>query len=101
MISWIGTTQAFLVDLVGIITGPMFDRGYLYSLLVPGCTLSVLGTMLLSLSDTYVKVFLAQGLCIGIGSGLIYLLSIAVIVPAFSKNRPLAIGVATSAASIG
>ena len=100
-ISWIGTTQAFLVDLVGVVTGPMFDRGYLYSLLIPGCFINVLGTMLLSFSDTYLKVFLAQGLCIGVGSGLIYLLSIAVIVPAFSNKRPLAIGLATSAASVG
>ncbi|AEO58646.1 hypothetical protein MYCTH_2065257, partial [Thermothelomyces thermophilus ATCC 42464] len=48
-ISWIGSIQSFLLQLTGIIVGPLYDRGYLRSLLCTGSLLVVLGLMMLSL----------------------------------------------------
>lgn len=85
-----------------MITGPLFDAGYLRSLLLIGCTLIVLGVSMLSLATTYWHVFLAQGLCVGLGSGLVYVPSLAFIATLFPRStRPWAIGVANGGGSIG
>ena len=100
-ISWIGTTEGFLLGTIGVITGPIFDRGYLYTLLLLGGSLIVLGMMTLSLASEYWHVFLAQGVCVGVGSGFLYVPSLGVLSSAFSTKRAIAIGIATSASSLG
>lgn len=42
-ISWIGSVQAFCVLLVGAFVGPVYDRGYLRSLLIVGTFFMVVG----------------------------------------------------------
>ncbi len=66
-ISWIGTTQVFLLSVVGIFSGAGYDRGYLRLVLGSGLSLVVLGLMLLSLSRSYWQILLTQGLCVGLG----------------------------------
>ena len=94
--------QCFLVIVLGALTGPLFDAGYLRPLLVLGCTLIVLGMATLSLATAYWHVFLSQGLCVGIGAGLIYVPSLALVTTLFPPStRPWAIGCANSGGSIG
>ncbi|KAL8653329.1 MAG: hypothetical protein Q9226_003892 [Calogaya cf. arnoldii] len=69
-ISWIGTIQGFLQEAMGLFIGPVFDSGYFHSLIYAGSSLVVLGTMALSMCTTYWQVVLAQGLCIGLGTGM-------------------------------
>ena len=57
--------------------------------------------MMLSLSSQYWQVFLAQGVCVGVGSGFLYVPSLGVLSSAFSTKRAVAIGIATSASSLG
>jgi MFS family permease len=66
-ISWIGTVQVSLLGFTGLVSGALYDRGYIRPLLVIGGVLSVLGFMMLSLSKQYYQVILTQGVCIGLG----------------------------------
>lgn len=94
--------QCFLVNVLGALTGPHFDAGYLRPLLLLGCTLIVLGVATLSLATAYWHVFLSQGLCVGLGGGLVYVTSLALVSTLFPPStRPWAIGCASSGGSIG
>ncbi|ETI22438.1 hypothetical protein G647_06513 [Cladophialophora carrionii CBS 160.54] len=102
VISWIGTVQVALLGFTGIVSGALYDRGYIRTLLVVGGAMVVFGFMMLSLAKEYYQVILAQGVCIGLGNGMLYIPSIAVISQTFTaKQRPLAIGGSSSGAAIG
>lgn len=101
-ISWIGSIQAFLLLFVGgLITGPIFDAGYLRSLVIIGTIASVLGMMMTSLCKEYWQVILSQGVCVGIGAGCLFLPSVAVMPQYFTKRRAFATGIAAVGSSIG
>ena len=100
-ISWIGTVQAWLLILVGMLSGPLFDLGYFRSMLYIGNFLVVFGIMMLSLAKEYWQVFLAQGLCMGLGAGFLYVPSLALVGIWFSRKRALAMGIVLSGASVG
>ena len=57
-ISWIGTVQAWLLILVGMLSGPLFDLGYFRSMLYIGNFLVVFGIMMLSLARNIGRSFL-------------------------------------------
>lgn len=91
-IAWIGTFSGFLLFLVGIVTGPIFDRGYFRTLILLGSFLTVFGIMMTSLSTEYYQVFLAQGVCAGIGAGCLFLPSVGIAATYFSTKRAFATG---------
>lgn len=100
-ISWIGTFQGFLLVVIGVITGPIYDRGYFRSLLVLGTFLVVFGMVMTSLATEYYQLFLAQGLCVGLGAGCLFLPSVAVVATYFSTKRAVATGITAAGGSIG
>ncbi|KAI0049115.1 putative MFS monocarboxylate transporter [Auriscalpium vulgare] len=100
-IAWIGSMQGFLLLLVGSLTGPIFDAGYLRSLVAVGSFLIVFGMMMTSLSTEYYQVFLAQGVTVGLGAGCLFVPSFAVLASYFSKRRATALGIAASGSSLG
>ncbi|KAI2734812.1 hypothetical protein DTO013E5_4662 [Penicillium roqueforti] len=100
-IAWVGTVSAFLLISTGAIAGPLFDRGYLHHLMIAGCFLTTLGLMMLSLSTEYYQVMLSQGVCVGLGSGLIYVPSLSLVSTLFTTRRGIAVGLVTSGASVG
>ncbi len=100
-ISWIGSLQGFFLNVISIITGPIYDAGYLHALISAGTFLAVLGMMLTSICKTYWQVVLAQGFMVGIGDGLLFLPSIAIISQYFSSRKSLATGIASLGSSIG
>lgn len=101
-IAWPGTLQAVLIIAVGVLTGPLFDRGYIRSLMIFGSFMVVFGMMMLSLSSKYYQIILSQGLCVGIGSGIVYVPSLALVAGSFEADkRPIAIALATCGAAIG
>jgi len=93
--------QAFLVVFIGVFTGPLFDMGYLRVMIVTGCFLTVFGMMMTSLATTFYQVFLAQGICVGLGEGITYIPCLALISTYFTTRRPIAIGVAAVGSSVG
>ncbi|KAL7800587.1 major facilitator superfamily domain-containing protein [Trichoderma afarasin] len=100
-IAWIGSIQSALLMVVGVISGPLFDAGYFYALLPTGTFLVVLGTMMTSLSTKYYQIMLAQGICVGIGAGFLFVPSVAILPQYFKNKRALANGIAASGSSIG
>lgn len=100
-ISWIGSIEAFLLMLVGSVAGPIYDKGYARSLLAVGSFLIVFGQMMLSLSSEYYQVLLAQGISIGVGTGLIFVSGVAILSTYFSTKLATATGIAAAGSSIG
>ncbi|GIJ91968.1 hypothetical protein Asppvi_010943 [Aspergillus pseudoviridinutans] len=100
-IAWIGSIQAFLLLFVGAISGPIFDRGYLRTLLAVGSFLIIFGYMMLSICKAYWQVVLAQGFCIGIGGGLLFVPAIALLPTYFRRRLGLAVGLAAAGSSMG
>lgn len=100
-IAWIGSLQGFFLLLVGFISGPLYDRGYLRALLISGTFLTVFGYMMTSLCHTLWQAILAQGVCVGIGGGLLFVPSVAILPTYFRRRLGLAIGLAASGSSTG
>ncbi|KAI0139127.1 MFS general substrate transporter [Hypoxylon sp. NC0597] len=99
-ISWIGTTQGFLLSIIGIISGPLYDKGYIRSLMFIGTALNILGLLGTSFAKEYSWIFLSS-VAIGLGSGLLYVPAQANIQTYFSTNAPLATAISMSGSSIG
>ncbi|KAK9858072.1 hypothetical protein MYU51_018841 [Penicillium brevicompactum] len=87
--------------LVGFITGPIYDRGYLRSLLALGSFGIVFGIMMLSICKTYGEVLLAQGFCVGIGAGCLFVPCVSVLPTYFSSRLGAALGLAVSGSALG
>ncbi|KAI0263581.1 MFS general substrate transporter [Gloeopeniophorella convolvens] len=100
-ISWIGSMQGFLLLFVGALTGPIFDAGYIHALLGVGSVVVVFSIMMTSLAKSYYQAFLAQGVCFGIGAGMLFIPSMAVVTTYFDRHRSLAVGVTASGSSLG
>ena len=100
-ISWIGSIQCFLLQVTGLVAGPIYDRGYLRLLLITGSFMVVFGHMMLSLCTEYWQVLLSQAFCVGIGSGLLFTPTVSLLPTYFSTHMGLAIGIASSGSSLG
>ncbi|KAL2833572.1 major facilitator superfamily domain-containing protein [Aspergillus pseudoustus] len=100
-ISWIGSIQAMMLLLVGFVTGPIYDRGYLRVLLIVGSLGIVFGTMMLSLCKAYWQVLLAQGFTVGIGAGCLFVPCVSLLPTYFSTKLGAALGLAVSGSSLG
>lgn len=100
-ISWIGSIQSFMLLVVGIFSGPLYDRGYLRSLILVGSFGVVFGHMMLSLCTEYWQVLLAQGFCVGIGAGCLFVPSVSVLPTYFRKKIGLTVGLGSSGSSFG
>ena len=100
-ISWIGAIQAFLLLLIGVATGPIYDAGYFRTLIFLGSFLTVFGMMMVSICKTYWEVVLAQALCVGLGSGCLFIPSVAIVSTYFTTKKSFATGIAASGSSLG
>lgn len=99
-ISWIGSIQLFFTTIGCLPCGVLLDKGYLQSLIFAGTVLELLGLLISSFFHGYWPVFFAQGVCMGIGSGLLALVPVAVLAMFFEKRRMLATGLASTGASV-
>ncbi|KAJ5601082.1 hypothetical protein N7510_010616 [Penicillium lagena] len=100
-IAWIGSLQSFLLMLVGVITGPLFDLGYFRSLISVAAFMMPFGLMMTSISTNYWQLILAQGVCVGLAAGCLFVPSVALLPQYFRRKRGLANGLAASGSSIG
>lgn len=100
-ISWIGSFEIFLLFFLGIPVGRLTDAGYFLPLVISGAFMTIFGTFMTSLCYTYWQLFLAQGVCIGIGNGLLFAPTMAVVSTYFHKKRALAMGIAACGSVTG
>ncbi|OAP64289.1 hypothetical protein AYL99_00261 [Fonsecaea erecta] len=100
-ISWIGSIQNTLLLVGGALGGKYFDAGYFRQMLGLGTFLVVFGTLMTSFVKEYYQAVLAQGVCIGLGMGMLLIPSVALPSTWFHKRRGLAVGIVSSGASLG
>lgn len=100
-ISWVGSVQIFLLFFVGTFSGRATDAGYFRVVITAGSVLQLLGVFMTSLCTRYWQLLLAQGLCTGLGNGLLFCPILSLLSTYFSKRRSLAIGIAASGSATG
>ncbi|KIJ63093.1 hypothetical protein HYDPIDRAFT_29781 [Hydnomerulius pinastri MD-312] len=102
-ISWIGSTNAFLFEILGFVSGRLYDRGYFYHLMVGGSALQAVSLFMLSLAKPgqYYQIFLSQGVASGIASGLLFVPSLAVLSHHFDDHVAMAMTFVASGTCLG
>ena len=100
-ISWIGSIQVFLLFFIGTFTGRLTDAGYFRPTILLGSTFQVVGIFATSACTQYWQIFLAQGICMGIGNGCLFCPALSTVATYFSKKRSLAIGMTACGSATG
>ncbi|RFN50741.1 peptide chain release factor 1 [Fusarium flagelliforme] len=100
-ISWIGSLEVCLIFLIGTFSGRAFDAGYFRHALALGLFLQILGVFMTSIASEYWQVLLAQGICQGLGNGIIFAPTIANISTYFTSKKTIAISAAACGAATG
>lgn len=100
-ISWVGSVQIFLLFFVGTFSGRATDYGLFRITFLIGSILQLVGVFMTSLSTKYWQLFLAQGICTGLGNGLIFCPALSLLSTYFTTKRSLAIGIAASGSATG
>lgn len=100
-ISWIGSVQLFLIYFIGTFSGRALDAGYYRTVLICGSSLQIFAIFMTSISSRYWQLFIAQGICKGLGDGLIFCPTVALVATYFSKRRASAMACAASGGATG
>jgi MFS family permease len=100
-IAWVGSIAVFLLFFMGIISGRLADAGYLRITTIIGAVLVVLGTFMTSLTSNYWQIILAQGLCTGLGNGLLLTPMMTLITIYFRERLALVMGIAACGSVTG
>lgn len=100
-VSWVGSLQVWVLFFIGAFSGRALDAGYFLPAYIVGITMQLLGIFMTSLATGYWQLLLSQGICTGIGSGIFFCPSMALLSTYFSKHRGLAIAIATTGNSAG
>ncbi|KAJ5164610.1 Major facilitator superfamily domain general substrate transporter [Penicillium coprophilum] len=90
-ISWVGSVQIFLIFFIGTFSGRALDAGFFRPVFYAGILLQLLGVFMTSLSTRYWHLFLAQGICTGLGSGLQFCPVMGLVATYFSERRVFAL----------
>ncbi|KAG2023724.1 monocarboxylate permease [Coprinopsis cinerea AmutBmut pab1-1] len=102
-VSWIGSVNTFLVISFGLVAGRLYDRGYFYHLILGGSLLISFSLFMLSLAlpESLYQCFLAQGVGLGIGGGMVYVPSVAVVSHYFRRRLASVMMFAVSGSALG
>ncbi|CAG7561204.1 unnamed protein product [Fusarium equiseti] len=100
-ISWIGSIQVWFTFFGSAFSGRLLDAGFWIPTFLVGSTLQLLGIFTMSLSTSYWHLMITQGIVTGIGGGIIFAPSLALVATYFEKRRGIAIGLVTTGNSLG
>ncbi|KAJ5988588.1 hypothetical protein N7481_003798 [Penicillium waksmanii] len=100
-ISWIGSVQVCLVNFLGVFAGHMADAGHFRAVFIAGMVLEVFGLFAASFAINFWQIFISHGLCVGIGAGLMFAPTIAVLSSYFERHGSFAIALATCGGASG
>ncbi|XWW96296.1 hypothetical protein V2A60_004269 [Cordyceps javanica] len=100
-VSWIGSIQFLLTYGMCTVSGRLADAGYIHSTVAVGAFLVVLGTLMTSLGSQYWHFLLSQGLCVGLGLGIMFMPPLAVTTSYFDERRTMAVTCAATGTGIG
>lgn len=102
-IAWISTVCAFILLAGGVVTGPLYDYGLYFPMIMVGTILQSFGVMMISLSTKYYQLFLSQGVCVGVGAALTFTPSVAAAASSFQNptTRAKMMGLMSCFSSLG
>ncbi|KAJ3493233.1 hypothetical protein NLG97_g4866 [Lecanicillium saksenae] len=100
-ISWIGSTQVFMLFFVGTFSGRAADAGLFKVTWSAGAILTIIGIFASSFCARYWQLFLSQGICMGVGCGLMFCPVVSLLPTYFSRHRCLAVGLAGTGSATG
>ncbi|KAK3368344.1 MFS transporter, MCP family, solute carrier family 16, member 10 [Podospora didyma] len=100
-ISWIGTAQGFLLINFGVLSGPLYDMGYLRGLIGTGAGLIFMGLLVAGEVREFFGIFLSLSVMVGLGAGCLFVPSVAIVSQYFTSRRPFATGIAAAGGSFG
>lgn len=100
-LSLIGTMLGFIIILTGFFASPAYDRGHTRFLVISGSILIVLGMFLSSMAKQYYQIFICHSICIGVGSGSIFIPALGILAKYFDKKLSIAVGIAGAGAGVG
>ncbi|KAL2128332.1 hypothetical protein VTI74DRAFT_9346 [Chaetomium olivicolor] len=100
-ITWILTTQLFLMFFLSQPVGLGVDMFGVRAILIPAFVFSVGGLVALSFATEYWQIFLAQSLCFGLGAAGAFVPGLVTAGQNFKKKRALAMGIVVSGSSCG
>jgi len=100
-VAWIGSLEVFILFFMGTFSGRALDAGYFRPTFMLGSVITLFGMFMLSLCKTYWQIFLAQGICIGLGFGCLFVPSLALVSTYFSSRRSMALAITVSGGATG
>jgi len=100
-ISWIGSTQACLMFVLGTLSGRAFDAGWFRPTVIVGMVIQLIGIFTMSLATSYWQLLLSHGVCTGIGGGIFFIPIMSLVSTYFAKRRGFALGIVTTGNSVG
>ncbi|PYH46868.1 putative MFS monocarboxylate transporter (Mct) [Aspergillus saccharolyticus JOP 1030-1] len=100
-VTWVTSLMTFMMFFGGPFVGILFDNFGPRYIMLAGTFFHVFGLMMISISSEYYQFLLAQGICSPIGTSALFHCSINSISTWFGRRRALALGIATSGASLG
>lgn len=100
-VSWIMSTQVFIMVFSGAFMGRLFDCYGPRWLLIIGTVTYVFGLMMVSLSSEYYQFFLSQAVVASIGSSAVFNACMSSLVSWFARHRAAAFGIMVSGSSLG
>ncbi|KAL1743145.1 major facilitator superfamily domain-containing protein [Schizophyllum fasciatum] len=100
-IAWIGSIQYALIFIPGLVTGRLFDIGYLRAPLLIATIVFVVATFLVAECTKYWQFLLCQGIATGLACGVIFGPMMGIIGHWFKRRRGLAMGISAIGSSAG
>lgn len=79
----------------------MADAGHFRAVFITGMVLELVGLFTASFAVTFWQIFISHGLCVGIGAGLMFAPTIAVLSSYFERHGSFAIALATCGGASG
>ena len=71
----------------------MTDAGYFRQVFLLGSAFQIIGIFTTSVCTQYWQLFLAQGICMGLGNGCLFCPALATVSTYFTKKRGIALGI--------
>lgn len=92
-ISWIGSLQVWMIFAVGVFSGRALDAGLFLPTFAIGSAVSIVGVFATSVCRNFWQLLLAQGVCTGLGCGIIFCPVMGVVTQYFDRRRALAVAI--------
>lgn len=100
-ISWVGSVNLWIIFFVSVFSGRALDAGLFIPTVFIGSIIQLVGIFTNSLCKNIWQLVLAQGLCTGLGSGIIFCPTMGLVTTYFQRKRALAIAIVSTGNSGG